>query len=393
MSDRKGESKFQTLHCDKCKDWLKLEFKKFDETVDGIHIIIPDMPILVCSSCGEEYQPNWTKGFVQWIVEESKTRGTTLCKGKKREAYKIRYELCKDVNFKYDASDCKFIPGLQSGFTKEGFFTPVFFDRKVLHKYLSFDEYRVDIAGNTYGTIFHNDNHWYLSFGINRNGKVFCWLGDLEEKIPQKERQYLLSENIESDHDVASEFYAATREAKFAELSNESALLKARSSFEELCKSKFKFRIFDYEKDEYDILGELIRPVNWNEKGVIHIINGLTKLCIEAIHDDALKKEIRSLDREFDMKEMKGLKLLEKWIELRSKTLDAHDVMKPFFVLYDFRIVLDHKMSENKIKEKKESCYNRLEIKEKKDYESLYDKLIKQMTDSYNVLSNKLSKH
>ena len=391
MSDGEGRDGFQTLHCDKCKNWLKLEFKNFDETVDGIHIIVSDMPILVCSSCDEEYQPDWTKAFIQWIVKQPKIRGSRLFKGEKKEASKPRYDLCKDVNFKYDGSDCLYIPGLQSGFAKEGFFTPVFFERKVLHKYLSFDEYGVDIAGNTYGTIFHNDNGWCLSFGINRNGKVFCWLGDLEEEIPQKERQYLLSENIESDHDVASEFYAATREAKFAELSNESQLLKARSSFEELCKSKFKFRIFDYEKEEYEILGELVRPVIWNEKVVIYIINCLTKLCIEAINNDSLKDEIGSLDSKFDIKKMKGLKLLEKWIELRSKTIDAHDVMKPFFVLYDLRNMLDHNMKENDIEEKKELCYNRLGIKEKKDYESLYDKLIKQMTDSYNNLCNKLS--
>jgi hypothetical protein len=67
----------------------------------------------------------------------------------------------------------------------------------------------------------------------------------------------LLSENIESDHDVASEFYAATREAQFADLSNESKLLNARSEFEGLCESKFGFRIFDYDKDEYAVLGEL----------------------------------------------------------------------------------------------------------------------------------------
>jgi YgiT-type zinc finger domain-containing protein len=156
---KKMGQKLQTLHCDKCKDWLRLEFKNYNETVDGIHIIVPDMPILVCHNCNEEYQPDWTRAFTQWIIEESKKRHTKLFKGeRKKETSKVRYDLCKNVNFKYDASDCKFIPGLQSGFAKDGFFTPVFFDRRVLHKYLSFDEYRVDIAGNTYGTIFHNEN-------------------------------------------------------------------------------------------------------------------------------------------------------------------------------------------------------------------------------------------
>lgn len=390
MPEKKEEYKFQTLHCDKCKDWLKLEFKNFDETKDGIHIIVPDMPILVCPSCGTEYNSDWTKiFFIPWIVEESKKRGTKLFKGGMKKASETRYDLCKDVNFKYDANDCKMIPGLHSQFAKEGFFTPVFFERKVLHKYMSFDEYRVDIAGNTFGTIFHNDD-WYLSFGINRNGKVFCWLGDLEEKIPQKERQYLLSENIESDHDVASEFYAATREAEFSELSNESMLLKTRSAFEELCKNKFKLKVFDYEKKEYEILGELVRPVNWNEKGVIHIINCLTKLCIEALDNESLKTEIKGLDGQLDLKEMRGLKLFEKWIELRSKKLDAHNIMKPFFVLYDFRVVLDHKLSDQEAKKRLDFCYERLGISNNRNFERLYDKIIEGITKSYSEITNVL---
>jgi hypothetical protein len=65
------------------------------------------------------------------------------------------------------------------------------------------------MSGNTHGTIFRKDDT-DLNFGINRNERVFCWLGDLK-KIPKREQQYLLLYNVDSDHDVASEFYAATR--------------------------------------------------------------------------------------------------------------------------------------------------------------------------------------
>lgn len=361
-----------------------MEYRPFDQTVDGIQLILDEAPLLVCPSCNNQFNPDLLKMILKQIVAEAKRRGTPLVQSKrKKELSDKRFNLCRDVQFKYDANDCKYIPGLEGPLSEEGFFTPVFFDRKVLHKYLSFDEYRIDIAGNTYGTIFHNDDSWYLSFGINRSGKVFCWLGDLEEKIPQKERHYLLSENVESDHDVASEFYAAQREAVFTELSNESKLLKARSSFEELCKSKFKLRVFDYEKEEYEILGEIVRPVNWNEKGVIHIVNCLTKLCVEAIDNKLLKVKIMALDKELDLKEMGGLKLLEKWIELRSKKLDAHDIMKPFFILYDFRIILDHKLSNGEAKKKLDFCYERLGITKSKNFETLYDKMIEEITKSY----------
>ncbi len=388
MSGENEEFRQQTIHCDNCKDWLRLEYKPFDQTVKGIHIVSNDMPILVCPSCKSEFQPDWTKLFIMWIVEESDKRGTKEFRGTKKKNT-VRYDICPELNFKYDSDDCKIIPGLQSDFAKEGFFTPVFFDRKVLHKYLSFDEYTVDIAGNTYGTIHYENGH-YLSYGINRNGKLFCWLGDIEEKVPEKERQYLLSENIESDHDVASEFYAAQREAEFADLSNESVLLQERSRLEQLCNSKDKFKIFDYAKDKYELLGELIRPVAWNEKGVIHIINCLTKLCVEAINSKELRTEIKKLDSKTDLKEMKGLKLFEKWIKLSTK-LDAKDVLSPFFVLYDFRIFLDHKMDEGEIKMKLDFCYERLGIKTDRNFERLYDKLIEKMTHSYSITTSALS--
>jgi hypothetical protein len=244
------------------------------------------------------------------------------------------------------------------------------------------------MAGNTYGTIYHNN--WALSFGINRNGRVFCCFGDLEE-IPKNELQYLLSYNVDSDHDVASEFYAATREAEFGELSNESKLLKARSEFEALCESRYRFKVFYYKRDDYEILGKLVRPVNWNERGVIHVINILTKLCVEAIHTDSLRVKIRKLDGNFEMEDMKGLKLLEKWLQLRTQKLDAHDVMTPFFVLYDFRLFLDHEMSDATAEKIINSCYERLDIDKDRKFEKLYDKIVECITKSYSIITTNLA--
>lgn len=384
--------KHQTIHCDNCKDWLKLEYKPFDEVVKGIRIIVPEMPILVCPSCKSGYQPDWTKFFILWIIDESKKRGTTKFHGTKRSKHgTMRYDICPELNFKYDSNDCKIIPGLESQFAKEGFFTPVFFDRKVLHKYLSFDEYRVDIAGNTYGTIHFPDGH-YLSYGINRNGKLFCWLGDIEEKVPEKERQYLLSENIESDHDVASEFYAASREAEFADYSDESKLLNARSAFDQFWNENYSSKIFRYKKDIYDILEDLIRPVNWNKKGVMHVFNSLSKICIESFCRDAIIDAIKKKEPNFNPKEMGSLKLMEKLIEATRPDSDAKEIMEPFFVLYDFRLVLDHDYPKQEEKEKLDFVYERLVIPSNyTNFEKLYDKLLEGLTKSYEKILGNIS--
>lgn len=386
MSEKTKEVRPQTIHCNNCKDWLRLEYKSINEIIDEVCIVLSDMPILVCPNCKEEYKPDCVKTFIQILVKGVKKQNKRLFEVDMKERRQLRYDICEEFKFKYDANDWKCIPGLSGQLSKEGFFTPVFFDKKVLDKYLNFDEYGVQDTGNTYGTIFFKDKG-DLSYGINRNGKLFCWLGDIEENVPEDECHYLRSKNIESDHDVGSEFYAAQIEAKFTELSNESVLLEQRSAFEDACKHKDKFKIFNYEDDEYELLGEIIRPVNWNKKGVIHIINSLTRLCIESIDNKNLKNQIKSIDSSIDLGTKRSLKLLEIWIKIKFKSLDAQDIMKPFFALYDFRLVLNHKMSKNKIKEIHESCYKRLGITTNQNFETLYDKLIEEMAKSFEKLT------
>ena len=72
---------------------------------------------------------------------------------------------------------------------------------------------------------------------------------------------------------------------------------------------------------------------------------------------------------------------------MKIKSLNAREITKSFFVLYGFRIILDHKISESKIKETLEFCYKRLEITTDKRFETLYDKLIGEITNSYSKLT------
>lgn len=376
------EPKSQSLHCGNCGKWLCLTVKKFDQIVDGIHVVFDDIPILICISCKNEFQPDRTKRLISYVVSKAKEKGSTEYSGT-RNTWVInkRYDFCKDVNFIYDATDCQYIPGLWRDIGKEGALTPVFFNRRVLHKYLSFDEYFVDIASDTYGTIYHPSG--YISFGVNRNGKIIMWLCDLDE-LPLNEQYYLRSENIESDHDVGSEFYQAQIEAKFTELSQEHQLLKSKAEFEKFCFDNFQLHVFRYPTDIYETLKDLIRPVNWNEKGLTHVINSLNKICVESINPKGLRAEIKKLDNNVKTKDLRSLKLLEKWIELRFPELDAKEIMKPFFVLNDFRQVFDHDLGDVRETERLESCYTRMGITDKnKNYESLYDSLINSITKSF----------
>jgi len=93
LSREKEEQKVQTLRCDRCKVWLRLEFGSFDKTVGGIRITAPEIPLLVCSSCHKEDLPESTKGYVRRIVQEARSKGTLRINLKTNsEARAFRYK-------------------------------------------------------------------------------------------------------------------------------------------------------------------------------------------------------------------------------------------------------------------------------------------------------------
>jgi hypothetical protein len=82
--------------------------------------------------------------------------------------------------------------------------TPVYFNKQLLTRYVYDARFKCEFASATYGTIYADK--WLISFGINKQGAVIAWLGDISH-LPIRERFYWLVENIPSQHDYASEFY------------------------------------------------------------------------------------------------------------------------------------------------------------------------------------------
>lgn len=110
------------------------------------------------------------------------------------------------MTFKYDQSE---------QITPDGYLTPVYFNKQVLIRYLYDSRFYCDFGSETYGTIGNSD--FYISFGINKNGSVLMWLGDIMGRIPQREKFYLLVENKDPEGETASEFYDAQVNAQFTE--------------------------------------------------------------------------------------------------------------------------------------------------------------------------------
>jgi len=381
-----NSDEFKDLHCTKCSEWLKVDHILFNENVDGVQILIDKLPMLVCPNCGETYFPLRTRIQLRGIIEEAKKRGVDTFRGKRNGSTgNEKFDFCKNVNFDYDSTDYITIPALYRPFNK-GALTPVFFKKEVLQKFGSDPNYTLEQGSNTYGTIYHP--HGYISYGITRNNKVICWLCDLDE-LPEEEQKYFSSFNIPSDHDIASEFYAAQIEVQWGSHSNENQLFENIKLVNKKCKKNFGFEIF--KENDPQKLQDITRPIFWDEKNVQPVVNSLNKTCIESINQDVLKSDISKKEPDFDLGGLRGLKLLEKYISINFPQLNAEQVMKPFYVLYDFRKVLSHDTGSDEEKILK-SCYERMGISPETGFEGLYDSIVSECGKSLDEIINHESK-
>jgi len=213
----------QRIFCDACGSHMDLVFSVFGEEVTGVHIHIENLPFLRCEKCNLDYLPEDSRFAIIYIHEQATKHKEKRANVKRRKTNQnFGYT---EVPFLYDSDDYKYIPGLKRSHS-EGFLTPVFFNREVLVKYDASPVYRLSFASRTYGEIRRGDDY-SISFGVNKNGKVFMWLGDIAT-LPESEQYYLRSENVESDHSIGSEFYDGQIECIFTDKTPEDQLFEYR---------------------------------------------------------------------------------------------------------------------------------------------------------------------
>ena len=242
------EGHIQRLYCNHCQKHLDLQFTEFEELVSGVEISISGLPVLHCEACDKDYLPDDSRIAVinqhQQAVENSKN--------------KVRVSIDKthhdfgftEVPFKYDHDDYKYVPGLKRPWNN-GFLTPVFFKKDVLIMYDKHPTYRLTFISTTYGHVCKGDD-FSIPFGLNKNGNIIMWLGDIAT-LPEQEQYYLLSQNIESDHSIGCEFYDAQIECIFTKASKEDELFKIRSKFIDACFKKFGVKIAHLDEEVFDL--------------------------------------------------------------------------------------------------------------------------------------------
>ncbi len=373
----------QRLYCGNCQGHLDLQFADFYEMVSGVEIGIENLPVLRCTKCEVDYLPDKSRFAIIELHKqafEKKRDRVSVSRNKTDKDYGFGV-----ASFIYDSDDYEYIPGLKRPWNI-GFLTPVFFNREVLIKYDASPVYRLSFASATYGEIRRGEN-FSIPFGINKNGKVVMWLGDIAE-LPDSEQYYLRSENVESDHSIGSEFYDGQIECIFTELSRENALFKSRSRFLENCFNQFDEKIAHLDDEVLELSISFNAPVVDTEKERRHVADTLNKIYVESFDNKALGRLIERLGG--DPKSLGSIKRLQKFIELSFPAIDAASIMSPFYILYDFRVAYSHLSSDESSRQKLDYVCDRLGVEHSSDLMVIYRSIIESLRESFDKLSEEL---
>lgn len=344
-----------------------------------IFVELDGVPLLKNRNTHELLLPLKTKIMVDHFVKKAIVAGERGVMLRPKALGSKRYLFCKKLDFKYSQIDHEFIPGLMRPWN-DGFLTPVFFNIAVLNKYSQDPRYKLDLFSETYGTI--RAKHWTISFGINRSKRVIMWLGDIDA-LPEDEQYFLRSENVDSDHDLHSEFYEAQIDVVFSDRSKQNELLHLRKSLNDLSNDKLGQGLFVLEGEVSTVINNLTRPVFWEERHVSTAIESLNRVFVESINSGFLKKAVKDKDSTRDIKSAGSLKTLQAWLEVVMGQSAHADLTLPFYVLYDFRIVCSHLLSVEKQAEMMRSVNSRLGLDpDNRDLELIYDGLISALSQS-----------
>lgn len=377
------EGKHRDIYCDKCSTHLELSFFDFEQDVSGVHVRVKGLPELLCPSCGSTFLPDRSRFAVIETHRQAIEKGASAANVVRKKTNQ-NFGFTR-VPFQYDSDDYHYIPGLTRKFDL-GFLTPVFFNKEALLKYDSHPSYRVDFASRTYGTI--RQDNFDIAFGINRNGKLVMWLGDVAT-LPESEQFYLRSENVPSDHSIGSEFYDGQIECKFTERTPEDQLFEQRSSFLESFFSKFGEKAAHLEKEVLGLAISIRRPVVDTAQERRRVADSLNKVYLESLDNKAIGRAMESLGQRPGS--LGSLKRLEKILGSVAPHSDASNTMAPLFALYDLRVAYSHLGSVEGQGETLRTVTTRLGLaKADPDLFALYDALVSQLRQAFEKLASAL---
>lgn len=92
-----------------------------------------------------------------------------------------------------------------------------------------------------------------------------------------------------------------------------------------------------------------------------------------------------------ELKNMKGIKLLQTWLEHHTDNIDVSCEIAPLFVLYDLRLVSAHLYPDDDKEKKLSYCCERLGLSEKeRNYRIIAEAIVQKLEKMYEKLANAL---
>jgi len=365
------------LQCSTCHEYRVIEYEpvKFEDSERQKGFIV-DIPFYCCLSCKRRGTILPRSRFMEqkeMLLRELRN-GEYFDLPLKNFFSKLdserRFEKFDHLEFQYDPRDYYIIPGLYRDWD-DGYLTPVFFEKSLLLHYNNHPEYTVKFTSFSSCNIYHNGEPMFeWGMGVNRGGRLFKWLGDLERDFRDDKRKPDLrrfqASNIPSDHDVASKFYLGqnpfSEEDAFQESDNESKLFELINSFNSEMKERFGEEI---SKVKIGHLSGYYKSPIMEERGqVFSSFLSLNKYLIENLQEQSLKKILRQkglTESEFQKggKNLGSLKLFALFIRHALKKENADDIVAPLFVLNDLRQLHGH-LSDSSFDSRYSSCKERL---------------------------------
>lgn len=180
----------------------------------------------------------------------------------------------------------------------------------------------------------------YISFGINPNNRVIMWYGDLIQ-LSSKEQSFIKPHNIQSDHNIDSEFYDAQIDIAYTDPIIEVQILRLIQEINERCDKQFGVRPFLYKAD----LSNILSTISQHKKVILgsesDIKSGISEWN-QILLEDMDTKSIKTLlsNRGITPAGSGTLKILQSFTE--GVLGDKANIVGPLHNLYNLRIWATH---------------------------------------------------
>lgn len=235
---------------------------------------------------------------------------------------------------------------------------------------------------------------WSVPFGFNSNGKLVFWLGDLNYMDAQSQA-ILKGFNVDSDHLIIdSEFFQDQMNCMFSRPIKEKQILMNKDNFILNVKKKYNIDLTHLEKECSSQTENIGRPLVFTEQSISGVINAFDKVLVEGFDVGQLRELYKTLytesERDAQYEEWQSIRLIKeillKWCEKLEDTIDVETLVSPLYILHDYRIYLDHLLSEEKQENTKMHIVETLGVQNFEEQEAIYFEEIERLDKLFQYL-------